>query len=95
MINNSLNLTTNNIKEKNLSSIPFSHFYIDNVFPEDLFDTIHINWPELNFFENPATVQFNHRIMGYFLFVFGFLSQIKTWFKFISFNLLRSSKSGE
>ncbi len=59
MINNSLNLTTNNIKEKNLSSIPFSHFYIDNVFPEDLFDTIHINWPELNFFENGKELGIN------------------------------------
>ena len=42
----------------------------DSFLPEDIF---YLNPKYLNFFENPATVQFNHRMMGYFLFMFGIL----------------------
>ena len=37
----------------------------NNFLPEDIF---YLDPKYLNFFENPATVQFNHRIMGYVLF---------------------------
>ena len=43
----------------------------NNFLPKDIF---YLDPKYLNFFENPATVQFNHRMMGYFLFVFGFLT---------------------
>ena len=35
-----------------------------------------------NFLENPATVQFNHRIMGYFIFVFSVFVWIRHRLKF-------------
>ena len=50
----------------------------DKFLPEDIF---YLDPKYLNFFENPATVQFNHRIMGYFLFVFGTLIWILDRFK--------------
>ena len=50
----------------------------NNFLPEDIF---YLDPKYLNFFENPATVQFNHRIMGYFLFVFGTLIWILDRFK--------------
>ncbi|PPR78481.1 MAG: hypothetical protein CFH01_00970 [Alphaproteobacteria bacterium MarineAlpha2_Bin1] len=59
MINNSLNITTNNIKQKNISNDPFSHFYIHGVFPEELFDKINNNWPDLDFFENGKKLGIN------------------------------------
>ena len=46
--------------------------------PEDYF-SLEPNY--INFVENPATVQFNHRIMGYFLFLFGLYIWIKGRFK--------------
>ena len=50
----------------------------NNFLPEDIF---YLDPKYLNFFENPATVQFNHRMMGYFLFVFGILIWILDRFK--------------
>ena len=52
MINNSLNITTKTIEEKIVTNTPFSHFYINKVFPEELFKLIHDNWPTVDLFEN-------------------------------------------
>jgi len=59
MINNSLNITTRNIEQKIVTNDPFSHFYINNVFPEELFESIHDNWPEINLFENGKQLGIN------------------------------------
>ena len=59
MINNSLNITTRNIEQKIVTNDPFSHFYINNVFPEELFESLHDNWPEINLFENGKQLGIN------------------------------------
>ncbi len=59
MINNSLKLTTKNIQDQNITSLPFSHFYMDKVFPEDLFNLIHNNWPDMDLFENGKVLGIN------------------------------------
>ncbi len=44
------------------------------VIPEDLF---YLNPWHLNFLENPALVQFNHRLMGYCILIFGFVLWVR------------------
>ena len=63
--------------------------WVDNDFvPEDY---LSLEPKYLNFVENPATVQFNHRIMGYFLFLFGLYIWIKGRFKVNQFNSLKKN----
>ena len=50
----------------------------DNFVPEDY---LNLEPEYLNFIDNPATVQFNHRMMGYFLFIFGLYIWAKGSFK--------------
>ena len=49
-------------------------FMNGRVIPEDIF---YLNPWRLNFLENPALVQFNHRLMGYCIFVFGFVLWVR------------------
>ena len=58
----------------------------NNFVPEDY---LSLEPEYLNFTENPATVQFNHRIMGYFLFFFGLYIWIKGRFKVNQYNSLK------
>ena len=44
------------------------------VIPEDIF---YLNPWHLNFLENPALVQFNHRLMGYCILIFGFVLWVR------------------
>ena len=45
--------------------------------PSDIF---YLQPFSLNFIENPATVQFNHRMMGYLIFLFGLFIWLKNLF---------------
>ena len=59
----------------------------NNFVPEDY---LSLEPVYLNFIENPATVQFNHRIMGYFfVFLFGLYIWIKGRFKINQYNKLK------
>ena len=58
----------------------------NNFVPEDY---LSLEPVYLNFIENPATVQFNHRIMGYVLFLFGLYIWIKGRFKINQYNKLK------
>ena len=58
----------------------------NNFVPEDY---LSLEPEYLNFTENPATVQFNHRIMGYVLFLFGLYIWIKGRFKINQYNKLK------
>lgn len=54
--------------------------------PDDIF---YLEPKLLNFLENPATVQFNHRMMGYFLFLFSVFIWLKARVKKNSFKNLK------